>query len=173
MSYYKPFYQSAYDRTAPVYPPSQYGPSYYGPYDRPYSYQSRAPMRGEQWSEYIPVEQRYTDYVPETKIEYRPVEKQYTDYIEVKHETDYVPVPRLEKRVEYIPVDRYDEHVDYVPVQNSHVVKGPQSRVGYGSQSQYLPPPPPAPTSYSNYRYSPSRVSGYRPGATGYGYRYL
>lgn len=34
----------------------------------------------------------------------------------VKHETDYVPVPRLEKRVEYIPVDRYDEHVDYVPV---------------------------------------------------------
>lgn len=47
MSYYKPFYQSGYDRPAPVYPPSQYAPQYYGPYDRPNSYQSRAPMRGE------------------------------------------------------------------------------------------------------------------------------
>lgn len=28
------------------------------------------------------MEQRYTDYVPETKVEYRPIEKSYTDYIE-------------------------------------------------------------------------------------------
>lgn len=63
--------------------------------------------------------------IPETRVEYRPIEKSYTDYIEgqllyvnliVKHETDYVPVPRMEKRVEYIPVDRYEEHVDYMPV---------------------------------------------------------
>jgi hypothetical protein len=40
-------------------------------------------------------------------------------YSIVKHETDYIPVPRLEKRVEYIPVDRYDEKVDYMPVERT------------------------------------------------------
>jgi hypothetical protein len=39
-------------------------------------------LKGESWVEQIPIEQRYTDYVPETRVEYRPIEKSYTDYIE-------------------------------------------------------------------------------------------
>jgi len=34
---------------------------------------------------------------------------QTNSLFKVKHDTDYVPIPRLEKRVEYIPVDRYEE----------------------------------------------------------------
>lgn len=34
----------------------------------------------------------------------------------VKHETEYQPIPRLEKYIEHIPVERYNEYVDYMPV---------------------------------------------------------
>ena len=55
-----------------------YGGSYYAPP----AVSRSVERRGESWSEYIPVEQRYTDYVAEQKIEYKPVERTYTDYIE-------------------------------------------------------------------------------------------
>lgn len=82
MSYYSPNKYplgSTIDRTIPVHS---------GYYDRPYynryghSGNYYPPQRGDQWSEYIPVEQRYTEMIPETRVEYRPIEKTYTDYIE-------------------------------------------------------------------------------------------
>jgi len=39
---------------------------------------------------------------------------------------DYVPVPRIERRVEYVPVERYDERVEYMPVERSSVVRTPE-----------------------------------------------
>jgi hypothetical protein len=41
--------------------------------------------REQTWSEYIPINKKHIEWVPETKIEYIPVEKEHTDYVEVKH----------------------------------------------------------------------------------------
>lgn len=67
-------------------------PAYYSPsrsYVSPYWTNSTVPARGKSltnlgnsWVERIPVEQRYTEYVPEQRVEYRPVERRYTDYVE-------------------------------------------------------------------------------------------
>ena len=62
------------------------------------------------------MEKTYIDYVPEQRIEYVPVERTYTDYVEIKHEIEHVPIPKMEKRIEYIPVEKYEEYVDYVPL---------------------------------------------------------
>ena len=37
-------------------------------------------VAGQAYSEYIPIEKSYTDYVPEYKVDYRPVERRYVDY---------------------------------------------------------------------------------------------
>ena len=31
-----------------------------------------------------------------------PVEQTYTDFIEIAHDTEYIPIPKLQKRIEYI-----------------------------------------------------------------------
>ncbi|CAD8087989.1 unnamed protein product [Paramecium primaurelia] len=121
----------------------------YRSYARPYQYSptrsyvsspyyTSTPPRGNSWVERIPVEQRYTEYVPEQRIEYKPVERRYTDYVEIEHYRDYVPVPRLERRVEYVPIERYDEAVDYVPVERSSVVRQPLANsLAYSRYSRY------------------------------------
>jgi hypothetical protein len=84
----------------------------------PYGTVSRSaviPPRAHEWTEYHPVETKYVDYVPETKVEYRPVERVHKDYVEVKHVTHYEPQTRLERRTEYVPVEHVDEYVDYYP----------------------------------------------------------
>ncbi|EGR33426.1 hypothetical protein IMG5_053510 [Ichthyophthirius multifiliis] len=86
---------------------------------------STAP-RPHEWTEYQPVEKKYIDYIPETKIEYRPIERTYQDFVEIKHVTDYEPVKRVEKRIEYVPVDHYDEYIDYYPKQYSYYTRSPQ-----------------------------------------------
>jgi hypothetical protein len=74
-----------------------------------------APPASREWTEYQPVERKYVDYVPETRVEYRPVERTAKDYVEIKHVTDYEPQPRYERRTEYVPVERVEEYVDYYP----------------------------------------------------------
>ena len=100
--------------------------SYVSPLYQPYSYASpylsHSAVRSQVWSEYVPVETKYIDYEPQHRVDYVPVEKSFTDYVEVRHETDYVPVSRVEKRTEYVPVDRYETKTDYVPVERSRVV---------------------------------------------------
>ena len=81
--------------------------------------------RGEKWKEYIPVEQTYTDFLPEEKVEMVPVEQTYTDFIEIAHDTEYIPVQKYKKRIEYIPVEAYDEYTDYIPVQKQTVTRLP------------------------------------------------
>lgn len=65
--------------------------SRYSPYSSALSYSAYpygtvnhsniAPPRPHEWTEYQPVERKYIDYVPETKIEYRPVERVAQDYV--------------------------------------------------------------------------------------------
>ena len=131
---------------------------------------------GKVWSDYIPIEKRYLDYVPQQKIEYMPVERNYTDYLEVEHQLDYVPVPKLNKHIEYIPVEKYDQTVDYFPYEKSYVRsmggEGPQvnpppnTQGGYyntsGSQGYYNSP---------NQGYYSAQNQGYPNGAAaGQGY---
>lgn len=108
-----------------------YGPSKL-PAKEAYQYQSRgyyddyigagpAKPQGKVWSDYIPIEKRYLDYVPQQKVEYMPVERNYTDYLEVEHQMDYVPVPKLHKHIEYIPVEKYEQSYDYIPYEKSSV----------------------------------------------------
>ncbi|EGR33458.1 hypothetical protein IMG5_051990 [Ichthyophthirius multifiliis] len=83
--------------------------------------------RPHEWTEYQPIEKKYIDYVPETKVEYRPVERSFLDYVEIKHVTDYQPVKRVQKRVEYVPVEYYDEYLDYNPKQYSYYTRSPKN----------------------------------------------
>ncbi len=76
--------------------------------------------REQTWSEYIPINKKHIEWVPETKIEYIPVEKEHTDYVEVKHQIDYVPIKQFDKKVEYIPVERLEERIEYVPHHNTY-----------------------------------------------------
>ncbi|EAR83804.1 hypothetical protein TTHERM_00823650 (macronuclear) [Tetrahymena thermophila SB210] len=83
------------------------------------------PPRTSEWTEYQPVERKYIDYVPETKVEYVPVERTTRDYVEIKHVTSYEPQTRVERRTEYVPVEHVDEYVDYYPKNYSYVSRSP------------------------------------------------
>lgn len=104
---------------------------------------------GKVWSDYIPIEKSYFDYVPQQKIEYIPVEKNYTDYLEIEHQTDYIPVPKLHKHIEYIPVERYDESVDYYPYEKSYVKGMSGSEIG---STGYAPGPRQYQPGYQTYQ---------------------
>ena len=45
------------------------------------------------------MQRNYIEYEPVHRTEYRPVERKYTDYMEIQHELNYIPVPRIEKRI--------------------------------------------------------------------------
>lgn len=107
-----------------------------------YNYaQTAAKPQAKVWSDYIPIEKRYLDYVPQQKVEYMPVERNYTDYLEVEHQVDYVPVPKLNRHIEYIPVEKYDQSVDYYPYEKSYVkgMGGEAPRVQAPVQPQAYP----------------------------------
>lgn len=90
-------YRSRYGLAGAYQPSSYLGSSYVAP---------KPPT--ESWVERIPVQRNYIDYVPEQRVEYVPVEKTATDYMEVRHERDYVPVPRYESKIDYVPVERVE-----------------------------------------------------------------
>lgn len=139
-----------------------------------YNYaQTAAKPQGKVWSDYIPIEKRYLDYVPQQKVEYMPVERNYTDYLEVEHQVDYVPVPKLNRHIEYIPIEKYDQSVDYYPYEKSYVkgMGGEAPRVqapvqpqtypngGYGYSGQY----------YGTQNYGGERIgAAYGPPPTNY-----
>ncbi|KAM3134219.1 hypothetical protein pb186bvf_013639 [Paramecium bursaria] len=127
MSYVYPYRSRAYYSPSRSYVQTPYWSSPYKTYTTPVSPSS--------WVERIPVEQRYTEYIPEHRVEYRPVERRYTDYVEVEHVRDYVPVPRYERRTEYVPVERLEERLDYYPVERSQVIRTPE-RLGYSRVSR-------------------------------------
>lgn len=63
------------------YPAGSYDP-YYAEREAAYdSYAERPSSRV--WSQKIPIEKKYVEYVPQQKIDYVPVEREYTDYLEV------------------------------------------------------------------------------------------
>lgn len=154
--------------------------SYYGErayYDDFYANNAAKPQ-AKVWSDYIPIEKRYLDYVPQQKVEYMPVERNYTDYLEVEHQMDYVPVPKLQKHIEYIPVERYDQSVDYYPYEKSYVKSmgsGIEPRPNIPKQGGYYagdhlyrgnPNVPP-----QNYQYAPfQHNNNYRYNSYGGGY---
>ena len=68
-----------------------YSTGSYDPYD-PYSaerdaaydrYAERERPSSRVWSQKIPIEKKYVEYVPQQKVDYVPVEREYTDYLEV------------------------------------------------------------------------------------------
>ena len=111
------------------------------------------------WSDYIPIEKRYLDYVPQQKIEYMPVERNYTDYLEVEHQMDYVPVPKLNRHIEYIPVEKYDQSYDYYPYEKSYVK-------GMGGEAPRVNAPTPG---YQGYTGSTNYGTSYGGYSGGYG----
>lgn len=72
------------------------------------------------WTEFLPVNRTYIDYIGTT-----PITRNYTDYVEIKHEIDYLRVPRLEKKIEYVPVEKYETVYDLEPVTRSYIVNDP------------------------------------------------
>ena len=159
-----PYLSNAKVAGRPYYSDLPYLDNNYAGYTGQYSSYNINRPQSQVWAERIPVPKKYVEYVPEQRVEYVPREREYTDYLEIEHVRDYMPVPRLEKRVEMIPIERYDEKVDYQPVDRSYVkgtVPGADttgdlgySRAGYDyGYSRYRPN-----TSYSG------GYSGYYPG---------
>eukprot|EP00825_Cyclidium_porcatum_P041128 TRINITY_DN5336_c0_g1_i4.p2 TRINITY_DN5336_c0_g1~~TRINITY_DN5336_c0_g1_i4.p2 ORF type:complete len:176 (+),score=25.18 TRINITY_DN5336_c0_g1_i4:121-648(+) len=115
--------------------------------DYPLSYRSPEKLVSRVWEEQIPVEKSYIKYVPEYRVEYVPVEQRYTDYKVYKHVIEQIPVPRVE--YDYIP----EEKTYYVGEKSGSVV---EERPRYSDSYNYRYPSSyyyPYSSNYSPYYY--------------------
>lgn len=121
--------------------------------------------------EYIPIEKKEIEYVPQQKIEYFPVERDYVDYLEIEHQRDYIPIPKLNRYTDYVPVERYDQTIDYLPYDKSQVKGYNGSSRANGSYGNYsgrgYPNEFRQRSAYGNYQ-GYSGYQGYGGGISGY-----